>query len=125
MTDSIMDLEETNVNEENKKELNLTLDADVNQSYSDEARIREAELGHDLETQKLDFERERYYNAIPKSDKELELMYAYKNRLLDKRIADEAYKRSAPYKREQYARGGIIALAIGAFCKWIFDRFLK
>lgn len=121
MTDNIMDLEETNVNEENKKELNLNLDADVNQSYSDEARIREAELSHDLESQKLDFEKERYYNAIPKSDKELELIYAYKNRLLDKQIADEAYRRSPSYRRERYTVGGVLLLAIAGGIKWLWN----
>jgi len=107
--------------EENKKELDLNIDADVNQSWSDEARIREAELSHDLATQKLDFEKERYYNAIPKSDKEIELMYAYKNRLLDKRIADEAYKRSPEHKREQYTVGGVILLAGAAVLRWMWN----
>lgn len=110
-------------NEENKKELdlNLNLNEDASRSWSDEARIREAELSHDLETQKLDFEKERYYNAIPKSDKELELEYAYKNRLLDKRIADEAYRRSPSYKRERYTVGGVILLTVAGIVKWVWN----
>lgn len=100
----------------------IDVSMNLNQSFSDEARMREAELNHDLASQKLDFEKERYYNSIPKSDKELELEYAYKNRLLDKRIADEAYKRSPEHKREVYSLGGAILLLGGCIARWLWSK---
>lgn len=106
-------------------DVDVSMDLDQNQSWKDEARIREAELTHDLESQKLDFERERYYNSIPKSDKELELMYAYKNRLLDKRIADEAWKRSPQHRREQWSIGGAIVAGIILIGRWVWDMMNK
>lgn len=93
---------------ENNQEIR-ELDLNVDQSYSDEARIREAELAHDAKMAQLDFDRERYLAARPKSDLEVQLEYQYKNRQLDRQIANDQYERSWPRKAE---KGGLIAAAV-------------
>lgn len=102
--------------------IDIGFSEDSNQSFEDKARIREAELNHELKMEQLDFDRMRYENARPKSDKEIELEYAYRNRKLDQQIAKEAYERTIGYKAEKYGTTAAAIVAVFGFFAWLFKK---